>query len=89
MFLSILLEQRIEARAGRALNIGDYDANDVDGKANLGSNDDHDDDDDGSPPPPPSSSSPPTVSKTVSKKRKLQVAPTTRSIEKGKSCVLK
>ena len=46
MFLSIVLEQRIEARAERALNIGDYDANDVDGKANLGSSDDHDDDDD-------------------------------------------
>ena len=44
MFLSIVLEQRIKARAERALNIGDYDANDVDGKANLGSSDDHDDD---------------------------------------------
>ena len=67
MFLSIVLEQRIEARAERALNIEDYDANDVDGQANLGSDDNHDDDDDGSPPPPPMSSSPPTVSKTVPK----------------------
>ena len=86
MFLSIVLEQRIEARAERALNIGDYDANDVDGEANLGSSDDHDDDDDGSPPPPSSSSSPPTVSKPASKKRKLQVALTTRTIEKGSVC---
>ena len=53
MFLSIVLEQSIEARAERALNIWDYDVNDVDGKVNLGSNDYHNDNEDGSPPPPP------------------------------------
>ena len=85
MFLCIILEQHIEERGERALNIGDNDANDVDGEANLSSNDDDNDNDDGS-----SSASvvisPPTVSKTISKKRKLQVAPTMRSIEKESVC---
>ena len=67
----------------RAMNVGGYEANDVDGEANSGSNDD----DDGYPPPPPSSSSHPTVSKTVSKKRKHLAAPSAGAIEEGSLCV--
>ena len=81
--LCIVLVQRIEARVKRAMNVGDCEANDVDGDANSGSNDD----DDGYPPPPPSSSSPPTVSKTVSKKRKHHAAPTAGAIEEGSLCI--
>ena len=60
MYLFIVLVQRIEARAERVLNVGNYDANDVDDEADLSSNDDEDYDD-GSLPAPPSSAIPSTV----------------------------
>ena len=40
VFLCIVLVQHIEARAEKALNIRDYDANNVGGEANSGSKDD-------------------------------------------------